>query len=168
MCCDAVGAPGAVAALFRYVRSCGRSGQHLDVLKYSLGTLCNLSAREEGARVVFDARSALNVVIEQLQMYRDKDSVFRRALRLLRLLVGGSDRASEVAASADVFKRLRAIAVLLEQKAEMEERFQGGTEAGGGAARAAVTRARASELQGVLAALESARVKELTSPMVQG
>lgn len=83
-CVDAV-SQNAVPVILALMQSCNRSQPHLELVKYGLNVLRNLAACPATCRSVFEPDNLLDVLVELMQIYRDKEDIFLKAVTLLRI-----------------------------------------------------------------------------------
>jgi hypothetical protein len=103
-------------SLLRVMRRCDRSEGHSEVLRLAHDVLETLSGDESGpARAVFDAKDAVTVVTEHMQMCRDRFELVGAAARTLTNLCGDAARARAVARAerGRVTRRVRGICEIL-------------------------------------------------------
>jgi abnormal spindle-like microcephaly-associated protein len=113
---EAASSPRALHSLLRVMRRCDRSEGHSEVLRLAHDVLETLSGDESGpARAVFDAKDAVTVVTEHMQMCRDRFELVGAAARTLTNLCGDAARARAVARAerGRVTRRVRGICEIL-------------------------------------------------------
>ena len=112
----AASSPRALHALLRVMRRCDRSGAHEPVLRLAHDVLETLSGDESGpARAVFEAKDAVTVITEHMQMCRDRFELVGAAARTLANLCGDARRAEAVARAerGRVTRRVQGICEIL-------------------------------------------------------
>jgi hypothetical protein len=112
----AASSPRALHALLRVMRRCDRSDAHEPVLRLAHDVLETLSGDETGpARAVFEAKDAVVVVTEHMQMCRDRFELVGAATRTLTNLCGDARRAEAVARAecGRVTRRVQGICEIL-------------------------------------------------------
>ena len=112
----AASSPRALRALLRVMRRCDRSDAHEPVLRLAHDVLETLSGDETGpARAVFEAKDAVVVVTEHMQMCRDRFELVGAATRTLTNLCGDARRAEAVARAecGRVTRRVQGICEIL-------------------------------------------------------
>ena len=112
----AASSPRALHALVRVMRRCDRSEAHDPVLRLAHDVLETLSGDETGpARAVFEAKDAVVVVTEHMQMCRDRFELVGAAARTLANLCGDPRRARAVARAerGRVTRRVQGICEIL-------------------------------------------------------
>ena len=98
------------------MRRCDRSGAHEPVLRLAHDVLETLSGDESGpARAVFEAKDAVTVITEHMQMCRDRFELMGAAARTLANLCGDARRAEAVARAecGRVTRRVQGICEIL-------------------------------------------------------
>jgi abnormal spindle-like microcephaly-associated protein len=123
VCCESLIGNDAVPIIFTLIRSCNRSKPHVEVLKMALNILRNLARWKRTVGLVLAAPGAVDIIIELLQMYRDKPDISLRSISLLRLLAATPANAAILAAVPDAVSRLSSIHAILARKAKMEKRL---------------------------------------------
>jgi abnormal spindle-like microcephaly-associated protein len=129
VCCENFAHGGAVPVLYSMIRSCNRSEPHLMLLKHALSTLRHVSRQPRLVAYVSEPAEAVEVLVDLLQMFRDKETTFMLAVSVLGLVC--KYKAKTIAQRddwmcADVEKRLQSIAQLLSRKHEIEQRSSRG------------------------------------------
>uniref|UniRef100_A0ACB8F329 Uncharacterized protein n=2 Tax=Sphaerodactylus townsendi TaxID=933632 RepID=A0ACB8F329_9SAUR len=129
VCCESMAQTEAVSTIFTLIRSCNRSVPCMDVIKYSVQILLNLSKYERTTQTVYSVENSIDTLLDLLQMYREKagdkisgkgGSIFTKVCSLLALLVKDSTRASEIRSNPQVIARLRSLFRLISRKHEMD------------------------------------------------
>lgn len=85
-CCIAFAQAGAPATLFDLIRTCNRSLPHVELLHRILQTMWNV-AKYKGALPSMATLTGVEVFLDLVQMFRDKDGVFCLAVSLLERVV---------------------------------------------------------------------------------
>ena len=114
-CCEALAASdGAIAALLKLARACNRSRPHVDLLTLMLRTLANVSERSPKlACCVADTEPCVDVLLDLVQVFRDRPVPFGIATNLLTTLAAADVGARNACASPAATKRLASVAALL-------------------------------------------------------
>eukprot|EP00958_Prasinococcus_capsulatus_P016136 scaffold1771_cov384-Prasinococcus_capsulatus_cf.AAC.2 len=73
---------------------------------------------------VLESADSVNILVEQLQMYRDKQEIFMRALHVLLCMCDDSLVARKVAGMPDIVRRTQALARLMKIRVEKEQRLR--------------------------------------------
>ena len=121
-CCSAFANGGATGILFKLVRTCNRSPPHQELLQSILRTLNFVAMRgEEFCRNMIQIgditpESAVEVISDLIQNFRDKEPIFCLAVGLLCQLSTASTCVSLACASADVQKRLNGVVGIVSRK----------------------------------------------------
>jgi abnormal spindle-like microcephaly-associated protein len=129
VCCENFARGGAAPVLYSMIRSCNRSEPHLMLLKHALSTLRHVSREPRLVAYVSEPAEAVEVLVDLLQMFRDKEQTFLLAVSVLGLVC--KYKAKTIAKReewmcADVEKRLQSIAQLLTRKHEIEQKRKHG------------------------------------------
>ena len=121
-CCRLLArSPGALAGLLRLLRGCDARSEHgLGLQRAALGVLENVCRCGGLAARVREVPGSLEVLVEQLQLWRGLEAAFVPAARVLALMCRGS--AGETGAGLDEadLRRVRSVSVLLAQKHRAE------------------------------------------------
>lgn len=114
-CCEAVVNKGSTNILFRLIRFCNRSSPHIDLLKYVLKTLMNISKHANLVDGVVCDR-AVEILLDTIQMFRDKDKVLCLASSLLLMIVSKKNECILECTKRENAKRIRGVFVLCKKK----------------------------------------------------
>ncbi|NWT89096.1 ASPM protein, partial [Lanius ludovicianus] len=107
LCCENMAQSRAIFSIFTLIRSCNRSVPCMDVIRYSVQVLLNVSKYERTTRAVYEAENSIDTLLDLLQMYRGKagdkvsekgGSIFTKTCCLLAILSKDSKRALEIRA----------------------------------------------------------------------
>uniref|UniRef100_A0A8D2N976 Calponin-homology (CH) domain-containing protein n=1 Tax=Zonotrichia albicollis TaxID=44394 RepID=A0A8D2N976_ZONAL len=102
LCCENMAQSRAIFSVFLLIRSCNRSVPCMDVIRYSVQVLLNVSKYERTTRAVYEAENSVDTLLDLLQMYRGKagdkvsekgGSIFTKTCCLLAILSKDSKRA---------------------------------------------------------------------------
>uniref|UniRef100_A0A8C3ND75 Uncharacterized protein n=1 Tax=Geospiza parvula TaxID=87175 RepID=A0A8C3ND75_GEOPR len=105
LCCENMAQSRAIFSVFLLIRSCNRSVPCMDVIRYSVQVLLNVSKYERTTRAVYEAENSIDTLLDLLQMYRGKagdkvsekgGSIFTKTCCLLAILSKDSKRALEI------------------------------------------------------------------------
>ncbi|NXQ04868.1 ASPM protein, partial [Vidua macroura] len=105
LCCENMAQSRAIFSIFLLIRSCNRSVPCMDVIRYSVQVLLNVSKYERTTRAVYEAENSIDTLLDLLQMYRGKagdkvsekgGSIFTKTCCLLAILSKDSKRALEI------------------------------------------------------------------------
>ncbi|XP_027521926.1 abnormal spindle-like microcephaly-associated protein [Corapipo altera] len=105
LCCENMAQSRAIFSIFVLIRSCNRSVPCMDVIRYSVQVLLNVSKYERTTQAVYDAENSIDTLLDLLQMYRGKagdkvsekgGSIFTKTCCLLAILSKDSKRALEI------------------------------------------------------------------------
>ncbi|NXN66758.1 ASPM protein, partial [Himantopus himantopus] len=105
LCCENMAQSTAIFTIFVLIRSCNRSVPCMDVIKYSIQVLLNVSKYERTTQAVYEVENSIDTLLDLLQMYRGKagdkisekgGSIFTKTCCLLAILSKDSKRASEI------------------------------------------------------------------------
>ncbi|NXM35060.1 ASPM protein, partial [Oxyruncus cristatus] len=105
LCCENMAQSRAISSIFVLIRSCNRSVPCMDVIRYSVQVLLNVSKYERTTQAVYEAENSIDTLLDLLQMYRGKagdkvsekgGSIFTKTCCLLAILSKDSRRALEI------------------------------------------------------------------------
>ncbi|XP_009883234.1 PREDICTED: abnormal spindle-like microcephaly-associated protein [Charadrius vociferus] len=105
LCCENMAQSRAIFTIFVLIRSCNRSVPCMDVIKYSIQVLLNVSKYERTTQAVYEVENSIDTLLDLLQMYRGKagdkiaekgGSIFTKTCCLLAILSKDSKRALEI------------------------------------------------------------------------
>ncbi|XP_054141813.1 abnormal spindle-like microcephaly-associated protein [Melozone crissalis] len=105
LCCENMAQSRAIFSVFLLIRSCNRSVPCMEVIRYSVQVLLNVSKYERTTRAVYEAENSVDTLLDLLQMYRGKagdkvsekgGSIFTKTCCLLAILSKDSKRALEI------------------------------------------------------------------------
>uniref|UniRef100_K7FHR7 Assembly factor for spindle microtubules n=1 Tax=Pelodiscus sinensis TaxID=13735 RepID=K7FHR7_PELSI len=129
LCCENMAQSGAVFTIFILIRSCNRSIPCMDVIKYSVQVLLNVSKYERTTQVVYEVENSVDTLLDLLQMYREKagdktsekgGSIFTKTCCLLAILLKDSQRASEIRSTPRTVSRIHSLYKLIAHKHKMD------------------------------------------------
>ncbi|XP_060088344.1 abnormal spindle-like microcephaly-associated protein [Heteronotia binoei] len=129
VCCESMAQTEAVSTIFTLIRSCNRSVPCMDVIRYSVQILLNLSKYERTTEVVYAVKNSVDTLLDLLQMYRERagekisergGSIFTKTCCLLALISKDSTRAFEIQSNPRVIARLRSLFKLISRKHQMD------------------------------------------------
>ncbi|NXL49175.1 ASPM protein, partial [Podilymbus podiceps] len=105
LCCENMAQSRAIFTIFILIRSCNRSVPCMDVIRYSIQVLLNVSKYERTTQAVYEVENSIDTLLDLLQMYRGKagdkvsekgGSIFTKTCCLLAILSKDSRRALEI------------------------------------------------------------------------
>ncbi|NXL31090.1 ASPM protein, partial [Glaucidium brasilianum] len=105
LCCENMAQTRAIFTIFVLIRSCNRSVPCMDVIRYSVQVLLNVSKYERTTQAVYEVENSIDTLLDLLQMYRAKagdkisekgGSIFTKTCCLLAILSKDSKRALEI------------------------------------------------------------------------
>ena len=118
-CSRAFAEAGASKVLFTLIRSCNRSTPHQELLKHALVVLLHVARHHDLAAAVASPEAA-DTLIDLMQMFRDKKSIFGKASELLCRLIAASKEIRATCTSVEYKKRLDGILHIVERKHRLE------------------------------------------------
>eukprot|EP01034_Spumella_vulgaris_P023201 gene23201-29397_t len=121
-CCEAFAQAGAPDILFSLLRSCNRSTPHQELLRVALVVLLHVARHDHLAAIVATSVDSAESLVDLIQMFRDKKSLFILATELLARLVNASDISKSSCNSPVIRKRLEGILHIMERKNRLEVR----------------------------------------------
>lgn len=114
-CCVAFNKARAPAILFTLVRTCNRSLPHLELLHCTLQTMSNVSTHSDLLPDVA-AEPNVEVLLDLVQMFRDKNRIFALAVHLLSRLVRTKSELQTLCSSKENVKRLKGVLAMCSRK----------------------------------------------------
>ncbi|NXC09105.1 ASPM protein, partial [Orthonyx spaldingii] len=129
LCCENMAQSKAILSIFLLIRSCNRSVPCMDVIRYSVQVLLNLSKYERTTRAVYEVESSIDTLLDLLQMYRGKagnkvsekgGSIFTKTCCLLAILSKDSKRALEIRGMPRAVPCIQSIYKLTARKHRMD------------------------------------------------
>ncbi len=90
-CCEAFISNGAPVIMYKFIRLCNRSLPHVELLQYILMTLCNVSKISALILGIITA-NCVDILLDILQMFRDKEMIFSLAATLLRRIIFSDEK----------------------------------------------------------------------------
>jgi hypothetical protein len=121
-CCAIFADSKSSLILFSTIRSCNRSSVHQELLAAALKTLLNVSRRDKLTSRIALSTDSVIVLVDLMQMFRDKPSIFCLTCELLCRLCASHQESKNVCKSADCRKRLDGIAHIIERKHRLDSR----------------------------------------------
>jgi len=131
-CCIAFTAAGAHNILYNLIRSCNRSLPHVELLQFILTTLSNVSKYLELISSIA-TNKGFDILLDLIQMFRDKDKIFCLASTLLELLVRNDDSLAMQCQKRENLKRitgvhnlcLKKVSLSKSNKSQSQAKFKG-------------------------------------------
>ncbi|KAK2541630.1 hypothetical protein Q9966_004174 [Columba livia] len=129
LCCENMAQSRAILTIFVLIRSCNRSVPCMDVIKYSIQVLLNVSKYERTTQAVYEAENSIDTLLDLLQMYRGKagdkvsekgGSIFTKTCCLLAILSKDSKRALEIRSVPRAVTCIQSIYKLTARKHKMD------------------------------------------------
>ncbi|NXS85429.1 ASPM protein, partial [Erpornis zantholeuca] len=129
LCCESMAQSRAIFSIFVLIRSCNRSVPCMDVIRYSVQVLLNVSKYERTTRAVYEAENSIDTLLDLLQMYRGKagdkvsekgGSIFTKTCCLLAILSKDSKRALEIRGMPRTVSCIQSLYKLTAQKHRMD------------------------------------------------
>ncbi|NWX99142.1 ASPM protein, partial [Nothoprocta ornata] len=105
VCCENMAQSRAIFIIFALIRNCNRSVPCMDVIRYSIQVLLNVSKYEKTTQAVYEVENSIDTLLDLLQMYRGKagdkisekgGSIFTKTCCLLAIISKDSKRALEI------------------------------------------------------------------------
>ncbi|OPJ77190.1 abnormal spindle-like microcephaly-associated protein [Patagioenas fasciata monilis] len=129
LCCENMAQSRAILTIFVLIRSCNRSVPCMDVIRYSVQVLLNVSKYERTTQAVYEAENSIDTLLDLLQMYRGKagdkvsekgGSIFTKTCCLLAILSKDSKRALEIRSMPRAVTCIQSIYKLTARKHKMD------------------------------------------------
>ncbi|KAM9130435.1 abnormal spindle-like microcephaly-associated protein isoform 2-T2 [Pangshura tecta] len=129
LCCENMAQSGAILTIFILIRNCNRSIPCMEVIKYSVQVLLNVSKYERTTQAVYEVENSVDTLLDLLQMYREKagdktsekgGSIFTKTCCLLAILLKDSKRASDIRSTSRAASRIHSLYKLTARKHKMD------------------------------------------------
>ncbi|XP_074953315.1 abnormal spindle-like microcephaly-associated protein isoform X1 [Phalacrocorax aristotelis] len=129
LCCENMAQSRAIFTIFVLIRSCNRSVPCMDVIRYSIQVLLNVSKYERTTQAVYEVENSIGTLLDLLQMYRGKagdkisekgGSIFTKTCCLLAILSKDSKRALEIRSIPRAVPCIRSLYKLTAHKHKMD------------------------------------------------
>ncbi|NXJ11136.1 ASPM protein, partial [Odontophorus gujanensis] len=129
VCCENMVQSRAIFTIFVLIRSCNRSVPCMDVIRYSVQVLLNVSKYERTTQAVYEVDNSIDTLLDLLQMYRGKagdkisekgGSIFTKTCCLLAILSKDSKRALEIRSMPRVVTCIQSLHKLTTRKCKMD------------------------------------------------
>uniref|UniRef100_G1N215 Assembly factor for spindle microtubules n=1 Tax=Meleagris gallopavo TaxID=9103 RepID=G1N215_MELGA len=129
LCCENMAQSRAIFTIFVLIRSCNRSVPCMDVIRYSVQVLLNVSKYERTTQAVYEVDNCIDTLLDLLQMYRGKagdkisekgGSIFTKTCCLLAILSKDSKRALEIRSMPRVVTCIQSLYKLTARKCKMD------------------------------------------------
>ncbi|NXK12734.1 ASPM protein, partial [Herpetotheres cachinnans] len=129
LCCENMAQSRAIFTIFVLIQSCNRSVPCMDVIRYSIQVLLNVSKYERTTQAVYEAENSIDTLLDLLQMYRGKagdkisekgGSIFTKTCCLLAILSKDSKRALEIRSMPRAIPCIQSIYKLTARKHKMD------------------------------------------------
>uniref|UniRef100_A0A452GLV7 Calponin-homology (CH) domain-containing protein n=1 Tax=Gopherus agassizii TaxID=38772 RepID=A0A452GLV7_9SAUR len=129
LCCENMAQSGAIFTIFILIRNCNRSIPCMEVIKYSVQVLLNVSKYERTTQAVYEVENSIDTLLDLLQMYREKagdktsekgGSIFTKTCCLLAILLKDSKRASDIRSTSRAASRIHSLYKLTARKHKMD------------------------------------------------
>ncbi|XP_072199461.1 abnormal spindle-like microcephaly-associated protein [Excalfactoria chinensis] len=129
LCCENMARSRAIFTIFVLIRSCNRSVPCMDVIRYSIQVLLNVSKYEKTTQAVYEVDNCVDTLLDLLQMYRGKagdkisekgGSIFTKTCCLLAILSKDSKRALEIRSTPRVITCIQSLYKLTARKCRMD------------------------------------------------
>lgn len=129
LCCENMARSRAIFTIFVLIRSCNRSVPCMDVIRYSVQVLLNVSKYERTTQAVYEVDNSIDTLLDLLQTYRGKagdkisekgGSIFTKTCCLLAILSKDSKRALEIRSMPRVVTCIQSLYKLTVRKCRMD------------------------------------------------
>ncbi|KAM4722873.1 abnormal spindle-like microcephaly-associated protein [Rhinophrynus dorsalis] len=129
VCCENMAKSGAVKSIFTLIRSCNRSIPCMEVIKWSVMVLLNLSKYDRTVQAVYEVENSVDILLDLMQIYREKagdkvsdkgGSIFTKTCCLLAIFALNTQRAREIRSIPRALARICSIYKLTSRKHKMD------------------------------------------------
>ncbi|KAA6419435.1 MAG: abnormal spindle-like microcephaly-associated protein [Trebouxia sp. A1-2] len=122
-CCSMIAEGGGVTSLLQFIRGCNRSQPHVDLLKHAVAILAHLSRYQQLHSSLLASSDCVQVLAEQLQMFRDKEDMFLAVITVVDRLVAVPQQAVLIGHMTPAVKQMEAVAQILLRKVDTESKY---------------------------------------------
>ncbi|KAK3088174.1 hypothetical protein FSP39_015668 [Pinctada imbricata] len=122
-CCVRMVEVNAVQVIYTLIQSCNRSQPHMEIINYSVSILLNLAKYDKTVGAVYIPGS-VDVLLELLQIYREKGVIFYRTCTLLGILGIDLDRRMTIGSDPKFKDKIQSLHVLVSRKNKVNETRQ--------------------------------------------
>ncbi|XP_061184440.1 abnormal spindle-like microcephaly-associated protein homolog [Saccostrea echinata] len=122
-CCERLVEVNAVSVIYTLISSCNRSQPHMEVIKMAVSILLNLAKYDRTLPSVF-VEGALNILLDLMQIYREKGIIFNRTCTLVGILGRDECRRKTILSQPRVTERLQSLYKLTARKYKLHENQQ--------------------------------------------
>ncbi|XP_029474259.1 LOW QUALITY PROTEIN: abnormal spindle-like microcephaly-associated protein [Rhinatrema bivittatum] len=129
VCCENMAKSGAILTIFILIRNCNRSIPCMEIIRYAIQVLLNLSKYEKTTKAVYDVENSVDTLLDLMQIYKEKagdkvaykgGSIFTKSCCLLAILALDSRRALEIRSIPKAIDRICSICKLTARKHKMD------------------------------------------------
>ncbi|XP_037260754.1 abnormal spindle-like microcephaly-associated protein isoform X2 [Falco rusticolus] len=129
LCCENMAQSRAIFSIFVLIQSCNRSVPCMEVIRYSIQVLLNVSKYERTTQAVYEVENSIDTLLDLLQTYRGKagdkisekgESIFTKTCCLLAILSKDSKRALEIRSMPRVVPCIQSLYKLTARKHKMD------------------------------------------------
>ncbi|KAK3591436.1 hypothetical protein CHS0354_033435 [Potamilus streckersoni] len=124
VCCEKFVEENAVPVIYKLIRSCNRSMPHMEIIKYSISILLNLSKYDRTTTAVLEADEAVSTLLDLLQVYREKGQIFNKTCTLLGILAQNPHCNSVMLSEEKITDKLQSIYALTARKNKISENLR--------------------------------------------
>lgn len=119
-CCESLVTNNAVPILYTFIKMLNRSKPHTELLIHILDILLNLTRIKYLNCLVHEKNEWFEILFDQLQIYREKEEIFMRALSLIKK----ADSKRLKAIREDLLKRCISLSKLMQRKYATDKKKQ--------------------------------------------
>ncbi|KAL3871776.1 hypothetical protein ACJMK2_039754 [Sinanodonta woodiana] len=124
VCCEKFVEENAVPVIYKLIRSCNRSMPHMEIIKYSVSILLNLSKYDKTTTAVLQAKEAVSTLLDLLQVYREKGQIFNKTCTLLGILAQNPHCYAVMQFEEKITDKLQSIYALTARKNKINENLR--------------------------------------------
>lgn len=133
-CCVRLVEERAVPVIFQLIRNCNRSAPHIAVMTRALHIIAHLTACQKTVAAVATQKGTFEMLVELIQMYRDKEDILSVTVDILGALAKDEDRVEKMKKEKGAVDRLKAVLDLIERKAKLATKLRRGNMSANGVA----------------------------------
>ncbi|CAH1785860.1 unnamed protein product [Owenia fusiformis] len=123
-CCERMVEGNAVCVLYTLIKSCNRSLPHMEIIKFCVSILLNLAKYDKTVDAVLEVEDSISVLLELMQIYREKGVIFNNCCLILTILGSDKLRKEQICKVPHCVEKLQSFYVLTARKHKISSRLQ--------------------------------------------
>ncbi|KAG1653330.1 Abnormal spindle-like microcephaly-associated [Nymphon striatum] len=122
VCCEKLAEGNAVETIFTLVKSCNRSLPHMEVIKYSVNILLNLSKYDRTVASVHVVDGSLDTLLELMTIFREKGEViFTKCATLLWIIIQDNGYSQTIRNVPTALEKIKSLNYLVNRKQKLKD-----------------------------------------------